>query len=167
LDAQYDYQEDSEMYSIVLTLHSLVRWIVVILALAAVVRAFIGWLGKQAWTPLDDRLGMWYTISLDVQLLLGLVLYIFLSPLAQAAFRDFGAAMSNPVLRFFAVEHILTMVVAVILAHVGRALSRRATEAQARHRRAVILYGLATLVILVAVPWPFMTGVGRPWIRLG
>ena len=149
------------MYPIVLFLHSWVRWLVVIAAVAAVGRALLGWLGKKDWTKLDDQLGLFFSTSLDIQLLLGLILYIFLSPLTQAAFKDFGAAMANANLRFFALDHVAMMVIAVVLGHVGRALSKKATEAVAKHRLAGILYGLAVLAILMAIPW------GRPLIRLG
>jgi hypothetical protein len=153
------------MYSFVLTLHSLLRWVVVILAVVTVVRAFGGWFGKKEWTTLDGRLGMLSSISIDLQLLVGLILYIFLSPLTKGAFQDFGAAMSDQVLRFWAVEHIFWMVLALILMHVGRAISKRAVGATSKHRRAAIFFGLATLAILFAIPWPFLS-YGRPLIRL-
>src|SRR5512137_2816176 len=98
------------MYTVVLFLHSWVRWIVTIAAVAAVARGFYGWLGKKDWARLDDQLGLLFSSSLDVQMLLGLILYIFLSPITQAAFKNFGAAMSDPTLRFFALEHGLYMV---------------------------------------------------------
>ena len=149
------------MYPVVLFLHSWVRWIVAVAAVVAVARALYGWLGKKGWAKLDDQLGLLFSTSLDVQMLLGLILYIFLSPITQAAFKNFGAAMSDGALRFFTIEHSLYMVVAVVLGHVGRALSKKATEATARHRLAAILFGLATLAILLAIPW------SRPLFRLG
>jgi len=149
------------MYPVVLFVHSWLRWIVAMAAVAAVARAFYGWLGKKDWARLDDQLGLLFSTSLDVQLLLGLILYVFLSPLTQAAFKNFGAAMASSPLRFFAVEHLVMMVIAVVLGHVGRALSKKATEATAKHRLAAILYGLATLAILLAIPW------SRPLFRFG
>ena len=149
------------MYTVVLFLHSWVRWIVVISAAVAVVRAFYGWLGKKSWARLDDQLGLLFSTSLDVQMLLGLILYFFLSPLTQAAFKNLGAAMSDATLRFFTLEHLLYMLVAVVLGHVGRALSKKATEPVAKHRMAAILFGLATLAILLAIPW------SRPLFRFG
>jgi hypothetical protein len=152
-------------YSIVLTLHSLVRWVVLIAAVAATLRALVGWLGRREWTGLDNRLGRILTGSLDVQFLLGLILYIFLSPNTRAAFQDLGAAMSNGEVRFWALDHVVLMLVAVVLGHVGRALSRRAEEATAKHQQAAILYGLATVAMLLAIPWPFLS-YGRPLLRL-
>ena len=149
------------MYPVVLLVHSWVRWIVALAAVAAVARAFYSGLGKKNWARLDDQLGLLFSTSLDVQLLLGLILYIFLSPLTQAAFKNFGAAMSDGTLRFFTIEHLLYMIVAMVLGHVGRALSKKATEATAKHRLAAILYGLATLAILIAIPW------SRPLFRFG
>ena len=154
------------MYTFVLTLHSILRWVVLILAVLAVVRAFIGWFGKKEWTALDNRLGMLLPASMDLQVLLGFILYIFLSPFTTTALQDFGAAMSNALLRYWSVEHVLLMVVALILIHVGRATSKVAEEATSKHKRAAIFFGLATLAILIAIPWPFWS-YGRPLIRLG
>lgn len=154
------------MYGALLVLHSLVRWPVLILGLLVVARAFPGWLGRKPWTATDDHLGRWFTIALDIQLLLGLVLYLFLSPLTTAAFQDFGAAMRNAPLRFWAVEHIALMLSAVVLVHVGRVATRRAGEPAAKHRRAAVVSTVALLAILVAIPWPGMAN-GRPLFRVG
>lgn len=153
------------MYPFLLTLHSWLRWIVVLVAALALARAWLGWLGKQGWTPADDRLGMFLTIALDMQVLVGLLLYAFLSPLTASAFQDLGAAMSNGAVRYWAVEHVGLMLVAVVLAHVGRALSKRAGDAVRRHRLAALFYTLAVLAVLAAIPWPFLS-FGRPLVRL-
>ena len=154
------------LYFIVLTLHSFVRWVLVIVAVVAVVRAFAGWLGKKEWTALDSRLGVLLSSSADLQMLLGLILYIFLSPLTQAAFKDFGAAMSDPVLRYWGVEHIFMLFAAVVLIHVGQAMAKRA-EAALKYKWVAIFFGLAALAMLVSIPWPFLpVGSGRPWFRL-
>jgi hypothetical protein len=154
------------LYSIVLTLHSFVRWVLVIVAVVAVVRAFAGWLGKKEWTALDSRLGVLLSSSADLQMLLGLILYIFLSPLTQAAFKNFGGAMSVPVLRYWGVEHIVMLFAAVVLIHIGQMMAKRA-EPALKYKWAAIFLGLALLAMLVAIPWPFLAvGSGRPWIRL-
>jgi hypothetical protein len=137
------------------------RWVVIILAILALVRAYLGWLGNRPWTEQDRRVGSFFAMSIDIQLLLGLLLYFFLSPLTRQALQDFGAAMSNSGLRFFGLEHVFYLIVAVVLAHLGSVFSRRAKTDTSKHRTAAIFYTLAVLVILIAIPW------SRPLIRLG
>jgi hypothetical protein len=148
------------MYNFLLGLHNILRWLVLILAVLALVRAYRGWLGRREWTPADRRAGSFFGIGMDIQLLLGLLLYFVFSPLTQVALADLGAAMSNRELSFFAIEHGVTMLVAVILIHVGSALARRAASDTAKHRTAAIWYTIATLAILFAIPW------WRPLLRL-
>ena len=100
----------------------------------------------------------------SLQFLVGLLLYAVFSPLTRAAFTDFGAAMRDSVLRFFAVEHIFGMVVALALAHIGRGRLRRLTDDTARHRTMAIFFTLALVIMLVTIPWPFMPA-GRPYFR--
>jgi hypothetical protein len=154
------------MYVTLLTLHSLLRWAVILFGIWAVLRAFSGMSSRRAWAPDDETAGRWFTITLDVQVLLGLLLYGLFSPLAWQAFSDMGAAMRTPLLRFWAVEHVALMLVAVALAHIGRARMRRPVSDAARHKGAAIFFGLSLLAILAAIPWPFMA-VGRPLFRLG
>lgn len=148
------------MYTFVLATHNIVRWLVLIAGLIAVVMAFVGWFGKKEWRNADNKIGLAYITVMDVNLLLGLLLYIFLSPITKTAFADFGAAMGNDVLRFFAVEHIFGMVVAVSVAHVGRVQSKKAAEPRKKFRAAAIWYTFSLLVILTMIPWdrPFFRG---------
>lgn len=144
------------MYTELLVVHSLLRWVVLGAALFALTRAVTGASSRRIWTATDENAGKYFLLFLDLQLLIGLVLYIGLSPITQAAFADFGAAMGNSVMRFWAVEHIFGMLAAVALAHVGRVRARKALLPGARHRTLVIFYGLSLLVMLLSIPWPFM-----------
>jgi hypothetical protein len=153
------------MYLTLLTLHSLLRWVVIGLGFWAVLRAYAGASSKRAWAPADDSSGRWFTMSLDVQFLLGLVLYAGLSPITSQAFGDMGEAMRNPVVRFWTVEHAALMLLGIVLAHVGRARSRRPVSDAARHRTCAVFFALSLLAVLAAIPWPFMN-VGRPLLRL-
>jgi len=112
------------MYDLLLVGHSWLRWLVLLAALAAVARAIGGVSTRRPWTPVDDGAGMWLTAALDLQMLIGLVLYIFLSPVTKSAFVDMAAAMREAPIRFFVVEHPVGMIVAIALAHVGRARAR-------------------------------------------
>ena len=140
------------MYDFILTLHNITRWIVLIAGIVATVTAIIGWAKKKEWTATDNKMGLIYTISFDIQLLLGLMLYLWLSPITQAAFKDFGAAMSNKDLRFYAVEHLSMMLLALILAHVGRVLSKKATGVK-KFMWAAIFFGISILLVLGSIPW--------------
>ena len=64
------------LYPILLPLHNILRWVVLIAALFAIYRAFAGWLGKKDWSSTDDKAGMWFTMLMDIQVLVGLILYI-------------------------------------------------------------------------------------------
>ncbi len=152
------------MHPLVLTLHSIVRWAVVIFGVIAVVRAFIGWFGNRQWQSLDDRLGMGFVTALDINLVLGLLLY-FLSPITRSAFSDFGAAMGNSSVRFFLAEHLVVMLVAIALAHIGRSRAKKAADDRSKFKQAAIFFGLAFLAVLLAIPWPFMVKfAGRGWL---
>src|SRR3984957_20603618 len=151
------------MYTLVLLVHSWLRYV----ALAAGFAATLTPLAGRPETAREGRADRWalvLMIVLDVQMLLSLLLYLALSPFTAEAMRDFGAAMKNPALRFFAVEHVTLMFVAVILAHMGRVLARKAKTPGARRMRIAMCSGLATLVMLLAIPWPGLTS-GRPLFR--
>ena len=146
------------MYDLLLFAHSWLRWLVLLAGLAAIVRAVVGVNTRRPWTPLDDRSGMWFTASLDLQLLIGLVLYAFLSPVTQSAFVDMAAAMRAAPVRFFAVEHPVGMIAAIALAHIGRVRIRKAADSESRHKQALVFFGLALLVLLLSMPWPIGPG---------
>ena len=152
------------MYTFVLAAHSWLRWVVLIAGAIAVARAIAGAAKRRAWSGADERIGRLFVISLDVQILLGLLLYFLLSPITRAAMADFGAAMGNSGLRFWAVEHFFGVLVAAAFAHAGRGRTKKIAEHVSRHRVAAIFYGLALLAVLISIPWPG-TPNGRPWIR--
>jgi hypothetical protein len=152
------------MYNLVLTTHSWLRWAVLLVGLFAVMRAIAGAIGRRPWTPTDDRAGFWYGTLLDLQMLLGLLMYFALSPITKAALQDFAGAMRSSGLRFWAVEHVFGMIVAVVLVHAGRSRTKKLTDQTARHKAAAICFVLALLAILISIPWPGLPQE-RPLIR--
>lgn len=153
------------MYALTLVLHSALRWAVIAVGLYAVGRAIAGWAGKTSWTAADDSAGKWLTILVDIQLVVGLLLYGALSPVTRAAFSDFGAAMGDRVARFWAVEHSFGMLLGLVSIHVARARTRKIEVAARKHRIAAIGFGIGLLIILMSIPWPFMS-YGRDLIRM-
>jgi len=152
------------MYSATLLIHSWLRWAVILAGIGAVGRALIRVDGRRPWTSSDESAGRWFVMLLDFQVLLGLILYFVLSPFTRAALQDFGAAMGNSGLRFWAVEHAFGMVIATALAHVGRVRTRKAPEDRRRHRAAALFYTLALIAVLISIPWPGLPN-GRPLFR--
>ena len=151
------------MYTLVLIAHSWVRWI----ALAAGVGATLAAVRDSEMRP-NSRADLWGLVlmmALDIQMLLGLLLYLVLSPFTTQALTDFGAAMRNPQLRFWAMDHAATMFLAVVLVHVGRVLARKAKTPDVKRMRLILCFGLATAAMLLGMPWPGLPN-GRPFFRL-
>jgi len=151
------------MYTFVLLLHSWLRWAALVAGVGATMAAFTD-RAQTAGLGRSDRWGLALMAALDLQMLLGLLLYLVLSPTMEAIRQNFGAAMQDRVARFWAVEHISMMLMAVILVHVGRVLARKAKTPEARRTRLLVCFGIATLAMIAATPWPGMSN-GRPLFR--
>jgi mono/diheme cytochrome c family protein len=152
------------MYGLTLFVHSWLRWLLLATALVVAVRCVHGLLRKRPWSGNDRLFVQLFMRLFDLQITLGLLLYILLSPIVRAAFSDVGAAMKSSVLRFFLVEHITAVVIAVAIAHIGHARAQRATSSAQHHRRMLVTVLLWLLAVVVAIPWPFRP-YGRPLAR--
>ncbi len=152
------------MYASALWLHSWLRWAVLLTALVAWLRAIAGKTARRPWTPQDELWGLLLTISVDLQFVVGLVLYVFLSPITRLGLRNFAAAMQINVARFFTIEHVIGMVVGIALVHIARVKIRKTTDANRKHRLAMVLFGIALIVMIISIPWPGMP-VARPLLR--
>lgn len=154
----FDPLRSCNLYQFVLVLHNLLRWFVVLFAVLALLKALQGWLGKKEWSASDKSIGMLFTISMDTQILLGILLYVGLSPLMKLVWSDFSAAMQNNELRFFAVEHLPYMILAAIAAHIGYRAGKADIEAARKQRAASIWYAAAILFLVIGMPWfrPFL-----------
>ena len=150
-------------HAVVLFLHSYLRWIVLALLLVVLVRARSGWRKALAWSQSDESTHKAFVGVLDLQLLLGLLLYLVLSPITRAFFANVGPSMKVSEIRFFGIEHITLMVVAVVVAHVARVRSKK-REGAARHKGVFITSLVALLLIVAAIPWPFYPAK-RPMFR--
>ena len=141
------------MYPYVLGLHNVMRWIVLISGVWAVFVSWRGWLGRRQWTTAEARATRAFVAAVDVQFLLGLLLFAVFSPLTREAFRDLGGAMSDAPVRYFLLEHPLVMLVAIAAAHIGAVQVKRAASDAERFQRASILFGLSLAAIAGFVPW--------------
>lgn len=152
------------MYEFLLSLHSILRWGVVITGLLVLQQGITGLMAGGELGALGKRIQLWFLICIDMMLLLGLALWA-VSPTVEAARADMGAAMKDPNLRFFAVEHGALMLIAIVVVHVGRVAVKKTESARSAHLWAAIYSGVALALIALRTPWPFMDQA-RPWIRL-
>ena len=141
------------MYTEFLLLHNILRWLILLGLVTTLIRYLVGWLDNQVWKKSDHLLGVVITWMMYLQLITGLVLYFFLSRLTKMAFADFSAAMKDDNLRFYAVEHISLMVIAVALVHMGWVKSKKAKTDLSKFKTASIFYLIALMVIFAAIPW--------------
>jgi len=141
------------LYTLTLAAHNITRWVVLVLAIYALYRVYVGLFGKKAWSDADRKALSFYAISMDVQLLLGLLLYFVLGNWFNMMTSGMGNVMSNSSLRFFAVEHFSVMLIAVILAHVASIMAKRGSTDRAKFRNGAIFLTLSVLAVLVAIPW--------------
>ena len=140
------------MYIGLLHLHNATRWLILVAAVIAITVALVGLISRSEWGRGAKLSSLAFLIVMDVQLLIGLLLY-GVSPLVRAAMGDMSLAMADTQLRFYLVEHLLLMVVAVALTHVGYALAKRAKSARAAYQRAALFFTLALLAVVAGIPW--------------
>ncbi len=153
------------MYPTLLLLHSWTRWLVLVFGLIAIFRAFTGWQSRRSFVGADNAMGASFVGSMHLQLLLGIVLY-FVSPVGAKAFETVGkAVMKDPTGRFFAMEHLVGMLLAVIAAQVGRTLSKKANSPVLKHKKAFTWFLVALLIVVVMIPWGIWNPA-RPLFRM-
>ncbi len=150
------------MYTGLLHLHNLLRWIILILLLVALFRHLAGMNNKRAVSAGDKKVDLFLMIAAHITLLVGLYQWIA-GPwgLKLITENGMGVVMKNSAYRFFAIEHLTGMLIAIVLITIGRGKVKRAVDYTA-HKKAFWFFLLALIVILAAVPWPFREAVARP-----
>lgn len=143
------------MHELALVLHSWVRWLAILGGILTVVTSL-----SASADPKANRWAKIFTITLDVQFLLGLVLL-----LTSTAFENMGETMRDATARFYAVEHPTMMIIAIALAHMGRVFARKAATPASARTKSLIFFGIATVLLLAGTPWPGMRD-SRPLFRL-
>lgn len=147
----------------VLVFHNITRWAVLLFGVWALLNAISGLAGKRAFSANDKRSGLFFMTFCDIQLLLGLVLYFKFSWFDKL--KDMGNTMKNAYDRFFAVEHMSMMLIAWLLVHIGYSAVKRADTDAKKHKKMLLFFGLALLLILASIPWPFREAIAKPLFR--
>lgn len=155
----------NSLYNFTLLLHSWNRWIILIAGLLTIIFAIGGMLNKSDYKKNDRLISLIFISSLHLQLLIGILLYFVLSPITLQALSDFGAAMKENTIRYWAVEHSLVNLMAIAIAQVGSILVKRKLTNRAKFKSTLIWNIIALVLILAMIPMGMM-GVDRPWFRI-
>ncbi len=153
------------MYSALLTLHSILRWIVVIGVIYTLYRAYTGISSSRSYSTADEKAGRVTVVSAHIQLIIGLILYI-VSPVTKYFISNFSAAVKVKDIRFYGMEHTIVMILAVACITIGSAVSKKKTEDKAKFKALALWLTIAFILMLLMVPWPISPFSERPWLRL-
>lgn len=137
--------------NILLHAHSGLRYVVLALLIASIFTAYSKW---QSNDQGDSKLYLFALIATHTQLLIGLILYV-LSPKVNFSL------LGEKVFRYFSIEHVFMMVIAIVLITIGRVKSKKLAGAE-KHKTILYFYVLGLIIMLVAIPWPFRN-LGSGW----
>lgn len=152
------------MHNTLLFLHSIFRWLVLLSLLYALYRALTGYINGKAFTRTDDSVRHWAATIAHVQLTLGIILYTQ-SPTAKISAEVLSESGHIREPFFFGVIHLLLMISAVAVLTIGSAMAKRQTTDRQKFQTMLIWFGLALLLIVIAIPWPFSPLAQRPYLR--
>ncbi|MGI4020718.1 MAG: hypothetical protein ACRYFA_04370 [Janthinobacterium lividum] len=134
------------MYIFLKYLHSGLRYVVLLLVVVAIIQALLGWIGKKTYTEGNRKLNLFALISVHTQLIVGLILY-FISPLVQFS----SATMKDATARYWTVEHITMMIIAIALITIGYSRSKKVLVPEKKHFNIFVFYLLAIITVIVTL----------------
>jgi hypothetical protein len=148
---------------ILLRSHSGLRWLVLAAIVGAIVKSALSLSSGKAYDSLDNKLSLFALIFSHIQLLIGLALYMGRG-WVSIIMDDPSTAMKEGGIRFWAVEHIFGMIIAIALITVGRIASKKAATDKAKFKKVLVYFSIGLIIMLAMIPWPFMeSGAGRGW----
>jgi hypothetical protein len=133
-------------YQIFFYLHSGFRYAVQIILVLAILTAWADWLGKKSFSEGHRRLNLFAMIFVHTQLLIGLILY-FLSPYVQFN----SETMKDDTTRYWTVEHLTGMIIAIVLITIGHSKSKKATTPEGKNKAIAIFYTLGLVIIIATI----------------
>jgi len=150
------------MFSVLLQVHSILRWVILILLFLSIVQSFIGWIRHRELRDGDAKLWLFTMISAHTTLLIGLILLLFGHfGILSKGLPEGVELMKDKYYRFFWVEHPVGMLAATVLITLGRGVLKKQITDPLKYKRAFWFFFLALVLILATVPWPGREIVGR------
>lgn len=152
------------MYPFLLALHSLTRWLVLVSLLYSIFIAYRGWLSKKPFTKVDNVIRTVTVTIAHTQLVIGVWLYC-ISPVVSYFLHNFGTAVHERQIRFFGMEHITMMAIAITVLTIGSAKAKRKLTDQQKFKTIAVWFTVALVIILSSIPWSFSPLTARPNFR--
>jgi hypothetical protein len=150
------------MFAVLLQVHSILRWVILLLLLLSIVQSFIGWVKRRELREGDTKLWLFTMIAAHTTLLIGLILLLFgRFGILSSGLPEGVELMKDKFYRFYWVEHPVGMLVATILITLGRGVVKKQIKDPSKYKRAFWFFLTALLIILATVPWPGREIVGR------
>jgi hypothetical protein len=141
------------MYNILLLSHSWLRWVVLILAVLAIYRNYEGFSTGRKWAATDKKFNTFFIGSMHLQLVIGLILYSGVSPMMQGILADTATLMKDKEHRFWGVEHISVMIIAVLVAQIGSIKAKKQPSDAGKFRTAFFWFLAAIILVLIMIPF--------------
>ena len=146
-----------------LHLHNLLRWVILILLLASILKSYSGWQQKKLFTAGDKKIWLFTLIAAHITLLVGLYQWLFgRYGLISKGLPEGTNIMKDKFYRFFLIEHPTGMIISIVLITLGYGMAKKQVSDETKFKKAFWYFVIALLVILITVPWPFRQIVGRP-----
>lgn len=155
---------DHKMYSTLLPLHSLVRWLVLAFLVYSIYRAFIGYTKNKTFSNTDNAFRHWTATVAHIQLMIGIILYTQ-SPIVKYFWTDTKTALQNLDVTFYGLIHIALMLTSIVVLTIGSALAKRKQTDKEKFKTMLVWFSIALIIIFIAIPWTFSPLSSRPDFR--
>ncbi len=150
------------MFSVLLQVHSILRWVILLLLTLSILQSFVGWIKRRELREGDAKLWLFTMISVHTTLLIGLILLFFgRYGILSSGLPEGVNLMRDKFYRFFWVEHPVGMLIATVLITLGRGMVKKQITDPLKYKKAFWYFLIALLIILITIPWPFRDLVGR------
>ena len=140
-------------------IHSIFRYVVLLLTLIVAVQSLMGMMGKKEFTPGNRKAALFMMISCDIQLMLGLAVYYINGNILML---KTGDAVANHYNRFYSIEHPVSMILAIVLIHIGYSVAKKTMDSAPKFKRLFWYSFIALFIFIAQTPWPSKKDVGKP-----
>lgn len=145
--------------------HNLLRWIILILLLVSIIKAYNGWKQGKTFSAADKKVWLFTMIAGHITLLLGLFqLFAGKYGILTTSLPEGTSFMKDKFYRFFWMEHPLLMVIAIVFMTLAHGMAKKQVADNVKYQKAFRYFLIALVLILLATPWPFREIVGRPLV---